>query len=133
MLTREKLEDFVLFLQKNAWEVFGTQKKDGALEISLIKNPGDLKLEKGVPFYSFKRFFVPEEEKLFDYKGLNLKTDLTPPKNKAILGMNLLDLKSILLYDQVFEKDPYYQARRRKILIVGHSITPSIEDNFLNN
>jgi len=83
-----------------------------------------------VPFYSFKRFFVPEEEKLFDYKEQNLKMDLASPKNTAIIGMNLLDLKSVLLYDQVFEKDPYYQARRNHILIVGHSLIPDLPQNI---
>jgi len=130
MLTRQKLEDFILFLNKNAWEIFGTQKRDGVLEIDLIKDPEDIKLEKSLPFYSFKRFFVPEEEKLFEYKEQNLKTEATPPKNTAIIGMNLLDLKSVLLYDQVFEKDPYYQARRRHMLIVGHSLIPDLPQNI---
>jgi len=130
MLTRQKLEDFVLFLKKKEWEVFGTQQRDGVLTVDLIKNPEDLKLESGLPFYSFKRFFVPEEEKLFEYKSQNLKADLVSPKNAAIIGMNLLDLKSILLYDQVFEKDPYYQARRGHILIVGHSLIPDLPQNI---
>jgi len=64
MLTRQKLEEFILFLKKKQWEVFGTQKRDGILTVDLIKNPEDLKLESGLPFFSFKRFFVPEKETL---------------------------------------------------------------------
>jgi ferredoxin len=130
MLTRQKLEDFVLFLGKNAWEIFGPKRYGGKIEIGEINNPADLKLEKELPFYSFKRFFVPEREPLFAYHGHYLKTDAVSSKKKAILGINLLDLKSILLYDQVFEKDPYYQTRRRNMLIVGHSIIPDLPQNI---
>jgi ferredoxin len=130
MLTRQKLEDFILFLSKKEWEVFGTQKKDGILAVEAMKDPAELTLEKGVPFYSFKRFFIPEEEKLFEYKGHYLKPEQAAPKNTALIGMNLLDLKSILLYDQVFEKDPYYQARRRHTLVVGHSLIPDMSQNI---
>ena len=130
MLTRQKLEDFILFLKKKQWEVFGTQKLNGALTIDSIKNPEDLKLESGLPFFSFKRFFVPEKETLFEYKNQNLKIDLLSKKDVAIFGINLLDLKAVLLYDQVFEKDPYYQARRRHILIVGHSLIPDLPQNI---
>src|SRR4030042_2167036 len=130
MLTRHKLEDFILFLQKNGWDVFGTQKRENLLEVDHLKYPADLELEKGVPFYSFKRFFIPEKEKLVEYKGHILKAEELAPKKTAILGMNLLDLKSVLLYDQVFEKDPYYQARRRNLLIVGHSLIPDMSQNI---
>ncbi len=154
-MTQAQLEKFVLYLQKENWLVFGPTeiknngpiqeeispyiaahqepKKDkGLVLVKQIQNVGDLVLDERLPFYSFKRFFIPEEEQLFEYSNNNL----TPKKGGhpiALVGINLLDLKAINLYDQVFEKDSYYQTRRRKILIIGHSIVPDIENNIFEH
>ncbi len=162
-MTQAQLEKFIHYLQKENWLVFGPTEskiappeeispylaahgatpneiKSGGIFINQISRPEELVLDNRLPFYSFKKFFVPEEETLFEYQGTKLKFPLySPPllkggeegfKKNALLGVNLLDLKAINLYDQVFEKDPYFQARRRNLLIVGHAAVPEIEDNI---
>ncbi|TSC53417.1 MAG: 4Fe-4S ferredoxin [Parcubacteria group bacterium LiPW_39] len=166
-MTQVQLEKFVHYLQKENWLVFGPvqssevsaktieeispyliahqmpkipKKEKGLVLIKQIQNPSELLLNECLPFFSFKRFFVPEGETLFEYQGTKLKSFLYfPPlvkggeggfKKIALLGVNILDLKAVNLYDQVFGKDPYYQARRRNILIIGHSLVPEIEDNI---
>jgi len=133
------LKDFVLFLKKNQWQVFGPkngQEFGDKIFIDVIGDFEDLYLGPQLPFFSFKKFFVPEEEKLFEYHREELNSPPAPLSVKggerqiAVFGMNLLDLKSVLLYDQVFEKDPYYQARRQNMLIVGHSIIPDVSQNI---
>ena len=146
----QALKEFFLFLKKDNWQIFGPkngQDFGDKILIEEINDLDDLYLGPQLPFYSFKRFFVPEKEMLFKYRREELKSPLrlpplqkegeksplTPPKRGeqvAIFGMNLLDLKSVLLYDQVFEKDPYYQARRQNMLIVGHSIIPDVSQNI---
>ncbi|MBU1102394.1 4Fe-4S dicluster domain-containing protein [Patescibacteria group bacterium] len=147
------LEKFVIYLQKANWLIFGptlipldsldeeeispyltahqpqTKKDNGLILIKQIEKPTELVLDDRLPFYSFKHFFIPEGETLFKYKNNSLKESFEEQK-VALLGVNLLDLKAINLYDQVFEKDPYYQARRRKILIVGSSSVPEISNNI---
>jgi len=149
-VNQSQLNKFIAYLQKNDWSVFGPVfttakieelspflsahqpsaiKKSGQILIKEIKKAGDLNLDGQLPFYSFKRFFVPEYETLFEYKKNRLAAKKYAPKI-ALVGMNILDLKAVNLYDQVFEKDPYYQARRRNMLIVGYSLTPEINDNI---
>jgi sulfhydrogenase subunit beta (sulfur reductase) len=115
-----------------------------AILIKELDDFDDLTLDSRLPFYSFKKFFVPEQEKLFRYSGagLEIPSVLSFKKGEkleeksgraeciALFGMNLLDLKSVLLYDQVFEKDPYYQQRRRNILVIGHSLAPNVSQNI---
>jgi len=151
-MNRAQLEIFIDYLKKQNWVVFGPSKlasgKAEPIEISPylaahgqspkeqspvfighLDRPDDLILDQRLPFYSFKKFFFPEEEILFDYRR-NLLAEPDHHQKFALLGVNLLDLKAINLYDQVFEKDKYYQARRRNILIVGHAIVPEIDDNI---
>lgn len=156
-MNQAQLEKFVYYLQKENWLIFGPtqldgsseieneqpekispylaahgatqEKKSGEIFINQILNPKDLILDSRLPFFSFKKFFVPEQETLFEYKNGTL-TEKKAAHKIALLGVNILDLKAINLYEQVFEKDPYYQHRRRNILIVGHSILPTTEDNI---
>jgi len=154
IVNQPQFNKFISYLQKNDWSVFGpvfttekieelspflaahqpsATKKTGQILIKELASPSELNLDGQMPFYSFKRFFVPERECLFRYR----KNKLTAPKvypersrRVALVGMNVLDLKAVNLYDQVFEKDPYYQSRRRNTLIIGYSLTPEIQDNI---
>jgi len=150
-MNRAQLENFIAYLKKKNWAVFGPsklatgkaepieispflaahgqiQKEELPVFIGPLNQPSDLILDQRLPFYSFKSFFFPEKETLFDYRN-NLLAEPDDYDKVALIGVNLLDLKAINLYDQVFEKDKYYQARRRNIFIVGHAIVPDIEDN----
>jgi len=151
-MNRAQLENFIDYLKKEGWVTFGPSKlavgKPEPVEISpylaaheqtLKQQPpvfidhldrsSDLILDGRTPFYSFKKFFFPEKETLFSYHD-NLLAEQEHHHKVALIGVNLLDLKAINLYDQVFEKDKYYQARRRNIFIIGHAIVPEIEDNI---
>ncbi|MEK7160958.1 MAG: 4Fe-4S dicluster domain-containing protein [Patescibacteria group bacterium] len=144
------LEKFTQYLLDRHWTIFGPKKSaasgatpevspylkaHGAIGklpqifIGEIAHASQLALDGRLPFYSFKRFFLPERETLFAYQQNRLK-EKKETRLLALLGINLLDLKAINLYDQVFEKDSAYQSRRRQMLIVGYSVTPEIEDNI---
>jgi len=132
MFTVRTLERFVLFLKKNNWEVYGPKKdeQEGKILVGPIDRPEELLMGNELPFYPFKKFFVPECQTLFEYSKEALNTKIGAGQNRAVLGMNILDLRAVLLYDQVFEKDAYYQARRSGILVVGHSLIPSVSQNI---
>ncbi len=122
---------FISFLKKD-YQVFGPQEKSGQIFIKKVVVPQKVILSQEPPFYSFKKFFVLENEYLFKYKNNELKIfpERKEFKKIALLGMNILDLKAVLLYDLVFADDPYYQKRRGDILIVGHNFTPEKEENL---
>jgi len=129
-MNRKEFNNFISFLQKN-WTVYGPSYDNARnISIELIENPSALILNGELPFFSFKKFFIPQEEDLFEYKNNNLNETKTESDKKAIVGINILDLKSILLYDQVFERDPYYQVRRQDTLVIGHNFAPDIKNNI---
>ncbi|NQT49267.1 4Fe-4S dicluster domain-containing protein [Candidatus Kuenenbacteria bacterium] len=77
-----------------------------------------------IPITTFKSVFLPPKEVLFD----NNKAEFADKIKKFAWGMNVLDLQAFSLFEQVFEKDIYYQKRRQNIFIIG--FTNGIEDDF---
>ncbi len=152
-MNRLQLEKFIAYLQKENWLIFGPTENDNTLQeeeispylkahrtenaesksgevfIDQIGKADELVLDGRRPFFPFKKFFVPGNETLFEYKNSAFK-EIKKADKIALVGINILDLKAVNLYDQVFEKDPYYQARRRNILIIGHSLLPENENNI---
>lgn len=134
-MSAKELEIFFDYLKKS-WQIFGPKEsesatgKDNQVFIEPLTDFRDLIFDQRLPFYPFKRFFIPEKEKIFDYQNEKLKTAFDPIQKVALFGMNILDLKAVLLYDQVFEKDSYYQARRRSILVFGHGFLPPSAQNI---
>ncbi len=129
-MNRSQFNKLISFIQKGGWQVYGPQENGGEAVVDLINKPASFVLDERLPFFSFKRFFVPEKEDLLEYKQGKFSQSSLEAEKQAIVGMNILDLRSILLYDQVFEKDPYYQARRQANLVIGHSIVPPIGNNI---
>jgi len=126
----EQLPDFIKFLQKT-YKIFAPQQKEDKIFIDELNNINKLILGNQLPEYSFKRFFVPECEKLFDYKNKKLLEEKRGNGEKtALLGLNILDLKAVLLYDLVFIDDYYYQQRRKNILIIAHDVVPEDKNNL---
>jgi len=52
--------------------------------------------------------------------------------NQVIFGLTVVDLKAVTFLDQIFAKDPNFQARMAKTLIVGHSLVPKGESQFFS-
>lgn len=140
-MNQAQLEKFVNYLHREKWLVGGPTRSrvqalpavdkipESEIAIGRIANASDLILDNRLPFFSFKRFLVPDKEVLFDYSAAKLVEKHSAHK-VALAGVNILDLKAINLYDQVFARDVYYQTRRRNTLLIGHSETPDIDDNF---
>jgi sulfhydrogenase subunit beta (sulfur reductase) len=129
---------FVSHLAKN-YQVYAPQEEDGQFDpahrgqvvISELTDSKKAVLDNRPSFYSWKRFFVPEHESLFEYNGVSLTiSSREQDKQIVLLGVNLVDLKSIILYDRVFANDPYYQKRRQNLLIVAHNFLPGPENNL---
>lgn len=106
----------------NDYRVFAPNISDESLRVSLVTRPSEVKWTNEIPLNSWKEVFLPHFEKLFHFQAKNIiaaaKTD-SPPT--ACLGVNVLDLKALTLFEQIFSEDIYYQERRRNILLVGYS------------
>jgi len=128
-MNQKNLSKFISFLlEKSA--VFSPQEENNEIIIKELATGKEKIIFDKPPFYSWKKFFVPEQECLLNFTG---ETQSFPsPKNGEIVlfGLNILDLKAVLLYDSVFSNDPYYQIRRKNALIIAHNIIPPPENNL---
>jgi len=135
-MTLDQFKEFVVFLHKKDYQIFNpqaSQKQEGVFLIKKI-NPEKAALINQLPFYSWKKFFIPTKEKLFEFSpDCNNVSCRIPTDKLALLGINLVDLRAVVLYDQVFEKDFYYQRRRQNLLIIGHSLLPQISENIFED
>jgi len=123
------LKPLINELQKRS-EIFAPQKTEEGFAIEKLENPENFEFTAQQPLFSFKKFFVPERETLIEYAGTKQREARDENKNISLLGLNILDLKYVLLYDLVFAKDTNYQKRRQNIFIVAHNLAPDKENNF---
>lgn len=129
-MTQMQLQKFIIFLQKQKYSVFGPFEEDGIIKIKSISNPKKFKLLGKLSFYSFKKFFLPQREILFEYKKNRLIKNKESIKKQALFGLSVFDLSALMLYNNVFEKDCFYQQTRKNTLVIGQSIMLSDENFF---
>ncbi|MFH1598057.1 MAG: 4Fe-4S dicluster domain-containing protein [Patescibacteria group bacterium] len=122
-MTRGKFYEFLNKLRKD-FLLIGPKKERGDLFFSKLNTAKEFALTDEFPFYPPKKYLVPQAEVLFEFQGHKLKEVLPVVKNQILLGINLTDLKAVMLYDQVFEKDPYYQKRQQETVITGQTVLP---------
>lgn len=119
-MTKNQYKKFIGYLLVNN-EVYGPVIQNKILEIEKIDNVGEVLLNGRVAEHSFKDIFIPACEKLFTYKNNKILEQKNNCPNTVALGMTIFDLEAINLLNHVYEKDPYYQERKKKILIIGQS------------
>lgn len=139
-MTKFQLYKFIKWLQGKGYSVVGPVKEGRRILIREIDEPEELDLSGRLPEYSFKKYFLPSEEVLFEWNQQNRQQNSTgsyrpAPFQKKVQGsrmtsrvvfsMSIFDLKALHLYNHVFEKNPYYQARMRNTLTIGQIRVPS--------
>lgn len=120
-MTKDTIYKLISDLQED-FQVFAPlpSPKEG-LEIKEVGDRvAEIDLTGKTVYRSFKKFFLPVNEKIFDYEGADLVENF-PETKRAVLGMNILDLKALYLYELVFANDPYFQRRMKNTLVVGVS------------
>jgi len=125
MISHKQFLQFIKTI-KISYDVVGPVKDKNKDEIFIkpITKPEDIDWSGKIPIYPFKKFFLKSTEELFQYT--NNKLSEVPVYTKtdrpiAILGLNILDLRALGMFDLVFKRDSYYQKRRLKNLIIGVS------------
>ncbi|MBU0613572.1 4Fe-4S dicluster domain-containing protein [Patescibacteria group bacterium] len=117
----------VEYLLKNN-VVFAPVERENELLFQEIHDPKEVSSSMRLPKNSFKPFLLPHDEVLFDFENPKKKKKISP---QVIYGISIVDLKALILFDQMFAKDPHYQALRQNTLIVGQCIVPD-DPKFLN-
>ena len=145
-MTKIEFKKLINYLQKDH-KVYGPilDKQSKRLLVEKIEEPKDILLNGKVTHYSFKKLFFPACESMFKYKNKELQEPDLKYDKRVAFGMTVFDLKALNLFDQVFSKDPYYQARREKTLVIGYSVVgdksfekklifqPKYEENILEH
>lgn len=131
MLNSQQLSKFIDKL-KNYYDIVGpVQKKESAeLFVDTISDFKELYWSDQVPFYPFKKYFLNQSEDMINYQNKRVRKILSTEKPTAILGMGVLDLRALGMWDLVFTHDFYYQQRRSKTLVIGASKIPVNKQEF---
>jgi len=129
-MTHSELQKFIAFLMKSGYKVWAPEKRPGEVVYAEVEDVRKVKLISEPPLHSFKRFLVPSEETLFEYKKDKM-TEVKRAEKQVIFGINPVDLKAVVMLNQIFERDPWYQERMRRTLIIGQSLIPeNVEQNL---
>ena len=96
---------------KKDYQLHAPQKEE-ELYIKEVEDTKDIDWSGEMPINTWKALFLPPKEVLEEKQSF---------KPTVALGVHILDLRALILFDHSFEKDVYYQKRRRNILVVGYS------------
>jgi ferredoxin len=118
---KDKSVDKLLNALNQHFILLGPQRSGNVLLIKKITNLADLDWSGQIPVNTFRGVFLPSSEKLFDIVGAKLMEPKIDYQSTACVGVNILDLQALTLFEQVFSRDPFYQKRRRHIFLVGYS------------
>ncbi len=101
--------------------IYAPTKSGSVLRIQEIQDFRAIDWSGSMPANSWKEIIIPARERIFDITGDKLQTTAGQQPLTLCLGVNVLDLKALMLLDLVFSNDVYYQNRRANLLIVGYS------------
>jgi len=110
-LLRQLLKDYF---------VYAPLPSGGYISVGEISSLSQIDWTGRIPGKPWKDLFLPPRESVFDLEAGVKESKKQYPKIAA-LGMNVLDLKALVLFDQVFGSDTYYRRRRNNTIIIGYS------------
>jgi sulfhydrogenase subunit beta (sulfur reductase) len=99
--------------------IYAPQKKGEIVKVNEVDDVLAIDWSGETPENSWKDIFLPAQESIFDLSNGIKESKKQYPKIAAV-GMNVLDLKALCLFDQVFGPDTYYRRRRSNTLVIGY-------------
>lgn len=105
----------------NDYFIYSPTKIGEVLKIREIKDFNTIDWSGKIPVNSWKELFLPNRERILDISDKKLTPTAGQQPQTICLGVNVLDLKALMLFDLVFSNDIYYQNRRENIVVVGYS------------
>lgn len=132
LASAEELRDF-LFQQKENYRIFQTEYDENNNAHWQEASQGEsteIKIEAVLPQVSTKSLLFSERESLFNFDGEKFVATLPEKENTVFFGVRACDLVAIAYQDLFFKDDPYYQARRKKTLLIGIDCLSPCENGF---
>lgn len=125
-MIQKEVDKFINAIKKEH-RLFAPVARGDKNYINEIKDPREIDYSGKIPHDPWKFLFFPPQEVLLNEK---FKEQNTRYRKICACFMNILDLKALGLLDLVFKDDPYYQKRRRNVLVIGLSAGAPSRENF---
>jgi len=124
-MTKNTLIKLIKYLQDQGNIIYSPQKFQGEFKIAELEDPKSFKIINELPQWGWKQFAYPAKQELFQYKNKDLNELSYKIKPQVFLGVSIIDLKALTYLNFIFENDAYYQAIKKKTLVIGHNLAPS--------
>ncbi|MBD3253138.1 hypothetical protein GF386_05375 [Candidatus Pacearchaeota archaeon] len=117
ILPKSKLNDFLKKLMQKHQVIAPVKEENTKFKILNNQNLKKLYLKK-ITQVPVKKFFIPDNEILLEYKNDKLieKKDSTLPR--IIFGLRKCDINALLVLDKIMQ-DPLYISKRKNTIIIG--------------
>jgi len=127
-LPKEKLDFFASVVQQFG-EVHAPVEQDGQYAFKRLSRWSEARLDYNRTILPPKKYFLPQREVLFRYRpDAGYQPETAGLDERLVLfGVHACDVYALNILDQVFTgryPDPYYQARRKNIAIIGVECRP---------
>jgi len=110
------------------YQIFSPQVIGRRLLFEKLNKVQDFDYSGKIPENSFKHIIFPDGHILYEYEGTKVKPIKYKSPDIALFGLTVFDIKALDFWRHVLEKDPYFQARIRKMVVVGQSYVPEKDD-----
>jgi sulfhydrogenase subunit beta (sulfur reductase) len=127
-LPKPKLDFFTSVVQQFG-EVHAPVEQNGKFVFRPVNRWSEVRLDYSRTILPPKKYFLPPREKLFRFTEKEGYSACVEGVDRRLIlfGVHACDIYALNILDQVFAgeyPDPYYQARRRNIAIIGIDCTP---------
>lgn len=134
VVSKKKIPDFLDAIIGKGFKVIAPVGIKDGTNFRQIKEGKEVKLDYINTVYSPKKFFIPDEETLFNYdleKGeVREKVDRD---RRVLFGIRPCDVHGLLVLDKVFSDkfgDSYYNRKRKNTIIIAINCSKSGENCF---
>lgn len=124
-MKKTDLEELVRRLARN-YTVIGPTRKLDQYVFAELDGDNELALEYPRTIMPAKKYLYPARETMFEFKKGNFKQTVAD-EHYAFFGLHICEINAIQRLDLAMENDPYYEARRRNLFIVGVTCKPTDE------
>ena len=127
-LPKEKLDFFASVVQQFG-EVHAPVEQDGQFVFKRLSRWSEARLDYNRTILPPKKYFLPQQQVLLRYRPeAGYVAEVQGLEQRLVLfGVHACDIYALNILDRVFAgkyPDPYYQARRRSIAIIGIDCRP---------
>ena len=127
-LEKEKLDFFASVVQQFG-QVHAPVEQDGGYAFRPLSRWSDARLTYNRTILPPKKYFLPPQETLFRYDPERGYVACSDAMERPIIlfGLHACDIYALNILDQVFAgayPDPYYQTRRKNVVIIGIDCMP---------